>query len=67
MTTPIPQEYIIGQKYDGKTFVGYVTCGDLEFSSEDTAPNWRTVTLSYTQASFYYNECCLRVRAVFVE
>lgn len=44
----------------------WVTCGDAEFSPEDTPPNWQMITTSEAQKNYWVNECHLRVRPLYL-
>lgn len=49
-----------------QTPVAWVPCGDIDYSPEDTAPNWQAVTTSAAQAQYWINECFLRVRPLYL-
>ena len=75
--TGIPHEYIVTTMtqiafecyryyYNNQTPVAWVPCGDINFSPDNTEPNWQMVERSAAQAQYWVDECFLRVRPLYL-
>lgn len=44
----------------------WVVCGDVDYTPEDAPANWKSVTTNEDVARYWTDECCLRVRPVYL-